>query len=228
MKKISLLLLLCVGFYSVNAQEIYNSSGKKGNAQYKKNAEKKGFDPHKLIFGGGFGGGLASGVAAVSVSPIIGYRITDHFSSGLRLGYQYNWIKNRQYYINGINGNTEAKNLNYHVISPGIWSRLVVWNNLFLHTEYELNSFNYKAYQTSPTPPGYTAFRVQDKAHSLLVGAGFRQPVTANSSIIFEFYYDALQNIPANIRTDQTGQQYSISPYAGRFIDFRIGYVVGF
>lgn len=227
MKKILALLVFSLLFTSLHAQVIYNSSGKKGEAKYQNNAEKKGFDPHKLIFGGGFGAGFGNGSLILSISPIAGYRISDRFSAGLRLGYQYNWIKDGQYYINGISSAVEGKNINYHVVAPGIWGRFLVWNNIFLHAEYEYNIFTYKEYQTSFSQPGYLTKRAWDHANCLLVGIGLRQPVTDNSSFVFEIFYDALQNIPSNLRTDINGHQYSISPYAGR-VDFRIGFNVGF
>ena len=227
MKKLALTLLCGLLLTTLHAQVIYNSSGKKGEAQYKKNAEKKGFDPHKLIFGGGLGAGFGSGALVLSVSPVVGYRLTDRLSAGFRLGYQYNWIKNGQLYINGISGAVEGQNLNYHIVAPGVWGRFIVWNNIFLHAEYEYNVFTYKDFIGSNMPPGYMATRTWDHANCLLVGVGLRQPVSDNASFVFEIYYDVLQNIPSNLRTDINGNQYSISPYAGR-VDFRIGFNIGF
>lgn len=227
MKKLITILACSLIVGTLHAQVIYNSTGKKGGAKYQKNAEKKGFDPHKLIFGGGFGAGFGNGTLILGISPVVGYRISDRFSAGLRLGYQYNWIKDGQLFLNGITSAVEAKNINYHVIAPGVWGRFMVWNNIFVHAEYEYNVFTYKEYNLSFQQPGYTTRRAWDHANCLLVGVGLRQPVSDNASFVFEVFYDALQNIPSNLRTDVNGNQYSISPYAGR-VDFRIGFNVGF
>ncbi|HET8574128.1 MAG TPA: hypothetical protein VFL76_09675 [Edaphocola sp.] len=228
MKKIILsLLMVCFLATTLHAQVIYNSSGKKGEAQYKQNAQKEGFDPHKLIFGGGFGFGFGSGSLTLSISPVAGYRFTDRFSAGLRLGYQYNWIKDGQYVINGMSGMVEAKNFNYHIIGPGVWTRFIVWNNIFLHAAYEYNIFTYKSYNTTYTMPGTSSYRAWDHANSLLLGIGLRQPVSDNASFVLMVGYDVLQNISSNMRTDVYGQKYSISPYAGT-LDVRIGFNIGF
>lgn len=227
MKKIVLALMVCFLAGTLHAQVIYNSSGKKGEAQYQHNAQKEGFDPHKLIFGGGFSFGFGSGSLALSISPIAGYRFTDRFSAGLRLGYQYNWIKDGQYVINGMSGIVESKNYNYHIISPGVWTRFIVWDNIFLHAAYEYNIFTYKSYNTTYTMPGTASYRAWDHANSLLLGVGIRQPISDNASFVFMVAYDVLQNISSNMRTDVYGQQYSISPYAGT-LDVRIGFNIGF
>ena len=227
MKKIVLALMVCFLAGTVNAQVIYNSSGKKGEAQYQRNAEKKGFDPHKLIFGGGFSFGFGSGSLLLSVSPIAGYRFTDRFSAGLRMGYQYNWTKDWPFTYNGITGYGVIKNLNYHIISPGVWGRFIVWDNIFIQAEYEYNIFTYKNYISSPKEPGYISSRAWDHANSLLLGIGLRQPVSDNSSFVLIASYDVLQNISSNMRTDVYGQEYSISPYAGT-LDVRIGFNIGF
>lgn len=227
MKKTILIIVCSLFFASLHAQVIYNSSGKKGKPEYKENAQKKGFDSHKLIFGGGLGFGFGYGVLALSVSPIVGYRISDRFSAGFRLGYQYNWIKNGQSYINGVSAAIDYPNLNYHIIAPGLWTRFIVWNNIFLHAEYEPNIFTYKKYETSYLSPGYTTKRVWDHANCLLLGLGLRQPISDNASLVILVSYDVLQNIPSNMRIDGGGNEYSISPYANR-VDFRIGFNIGF
>jgi hypothetical protein len=225
MKKITLLMLSCLLAVGVRAQVIYNSSGKQGEAKYARNKPKKGFDPNRLIFGGGVSAGMGDGMLALGVSPIAGYRFSDRLSAGLRLGYQYYWIKDGQELWYGTTGQTVLKNLNYHIISPGVWGRFIVWKSIFLMGEYEHNFFTSKEFFTTQT--GVGSKRVFDNAPSLLLGAGIRQPVSDNASFVLMAFYDVLQNIPANQRTDAYGNTYSISPYAGQ-IGFRIGFNLGF
>lgn len=210
--------------FNLNAQEIYNSSGKKGEAKYAKNQTVKGFDPSRLIFGGGFTAGAATGIFNIGVSPIVGYRITDRFSAGVQLGYQYQWVKDGQVVMDGITSQILYKNLNYNRFSGGVWTRFIVWQNIFLSAEYEHNLFNVKEYFT--TQNGIGSRRTWDNGPSLLLGGGLRQPVTDNTSIVMILFYDVLQNIPSNQR-GIPGYQYSISPYEGS-LGFKIGINVGF
>lgn len=207
------------------AQEKYNSSGRKGDANYTPNRQKSGFDPNRLILGGGFDGGGGSGIFALGVSPLVGYRVTNHFSAGVQLGYQYMWVKNGQWAMDGNSGQILYKNLNYHIVSPGVWARMLLFSNVFLMTQYEHNIYSYKGYVTSTS--GLTARRQWDKSASLLLGAGLRQPISNNSSFVIMAFYDVLQNIKYNQRIDAQGNTYSISPYANT-IGFKVGFNLGF
>lgn len=219
-----ILSLLFLGLHS-NAQTVYNSSGKSGDAKYSKNKSVKGFDPNKLILGGGFTAGAGTGSFNIGIMPIIGYRITERFAAGISLGYQYQWVKNGQAVIDGLTAQYLLKNINYNRISPGAWTRFIVWNNLFLNAEYEHNIFTLKEYIT--TQNGIASRRVWDNAPSLLLGAGLRQPLTDNASIVIMAFYDVLQNIESNQRIDAYGNKYSISPYAN-YIGYKIGINIGF
>src|SRR5215216_5004176 len=85
MKKsfLALLLMLCTG--AAFSQTVYNSSGRTGN---RKSQKERGFDPDRLVFGGGLGASFGT-YTAVSVSPVIGYRFTDWLAAGVGVGYQY-------------------------------------------------------------------------------------------------------------------------------------------
>src|ERR1017187_10428182 len=87
MKNIVVVLLLFFGISYASAQEVYTSSGKTGF--HKKTKKKKGYDPDRLIIGGGITFGIDGGYVNLGLAPIVGYRITDHFSAGLGLGYLY-------------------------------------------------------------------------------------------------------------------------------------------
>lgn len=215
--------ILLMGFHS-NAQEVYNSSGKPGEGKYANNKTVKGFDPNKLIFGGGFSAGAATGIFSIGVSPIIGYRITDRFAAGISLGYQYQWIKDGQQVMDGITSQILYKNLNYSRISTGVWTRFIVWNNIFLSAEYEHNIFNVKEYFT--TQNGIGSRRIWDNGPSLLLGVGLRQPITDNASFVMMVFYDVLQNIESNQR-GVPGYRYSISPYSNT-PGFKVGINIGF
>lgn len=224
-KKIGFLLILFFWCLPSQAQEIYNSSGKKGDAKYAPNKQKEGFDPQRLIVGGGFTLSGGSGIFLAGASPIIGYRITNRLSAGVRLGYLYQFYKDGQSVMDGITGQILYKNLNYSILSGGAWTRFLVFENFFAQAEFEHNIFTYKEYFT--TNQGVAKRRISDNANSLLLGGGLRQPITDRMSFVIVASYDVLQNIPSNQRTDIYGRTYSRSPYANT-IDIKVGINIGF
>lgn len=228
MKRILVALMFCLSAAGTQAQEIYNSSGRAGKANFRENAEKKGFDANKLIFGGGVGFGMGTGIISFGVSPIIGYRITDRFAAGISLGYQYYRVKDFLPAFNRQTAFYDYYNLNQSMFSGGVWARYVVWDNIFLHSEFEYNLTTYNDYPPNNLPGiGYEKTRVSYGVPCLLLGGGYRQPVGEHMSFVIMALYDVLQDIPSNQRTDNMGRKYSISPYADR-LEVRVGVNIGF
>lgn len=224
MKKLILLSVLCLGIGAAQAQETYNSSGKAGKARYKDNVEQKGFDPHRLIFGGGIGLGFGT-YTNIYIAPSVGYRLTDNFAAGVSVGYNYLNIKN---YIPSFNRNTnEQKYISFSqsIYSGSVWARYTIIENILLQAEFEMNNIsNFDDYKFDNdgwrVPNTYRA-----TIPSLLLGGGYRQPMGNNSYLFMMAMYDVLQKIPSNMRQIQ-GQEYSISPYAGG-IFLRVGFAIG-
>lgn len=207
MKKICMMIALCLmAGAGANAQEVYNSSGARTTVP-KKPTKPKGFDPQRLIFGGGLG--LSFGdVTSIGVAPIIGYRITENFAGGVGLGYQYLRVKD-YIYIQGTNYDYKT-----NLISPSVWLRHIVFSNFFAHAEYEHNFMTFTDYRFDPNGSGnIESYKLKYNSPALLLGAGFRQPVTENSSFIVLALYDVIQD--------------KYSPYYNR-LDFRFGFNVGF
>ncbi|WP_118975477.1 hypothetical protein [Taibaiella koreensis] len=229
MKKIVLLALLFTGWMTAQAQEIYNSTGKSGQAKYKENQQKKGFDFNRMVFGGGLG--LTFGtITNIYVAPSIGYRITDKFAAGVTLGYNYYRQKDAFLTQNLYTSETKYLPLSQSIYSGSIWGKYIIIPNIMVQAEFELNNLSYY----DPTM-GYPAdkdgwpmpVKKRVTVPSLLLGAGYRQPIGEYSSIFIMAFYDVLQDLPGNTRTDQNGEKYSISPYADR-VDFRVGFTIGF
>jgi hypothetical protein len=212
MNKICIILALCLGLgFSAAAQEVYNSSGNR-RVTAKKKEQPKGFDPHRLIFGGGLG--LSFGdVTAISVAPMVGYRITDNFSAGIGLGYQYLRVKDF-YELQDLNGNYNYYDYKTSILSPSVWARYVVFTNFFVHAEYEHDFMSFTDYQFDQNGSGsIESYKLKYNSPAMLVGGGFRQPVTDNSSFVVLALYDVIQD--------------KYSPYYKR-IDIRFGFNVGF
>lgn len=205
------LCLLMVG--GLQAQTVYRSSGKaKYNSKNKKKREQTDFLDH-LVFGGGLSLSLGN-YTAISVAPVVGYRITDNFSAGIGLGYQYVRIKDYLPVPSNTGGANEWWDLKANVFSTSAWARYIVWNNLFVHAEYEMNFMRFKG-------PGYdrsgtgNIVEITEKYQvpCVLVGGGYRTPVGDKASVNFLLLYDAMQD--------------TYSPYGNQPF-FRIQFLMGF
>lgn len=212
-------ILFCFAATTVSAQDVYSSSGKseaqlKREAQRRKDAQKGKFDPSRLIFGGGFGLSIGP-VTSIAVSPIVGYRLTDHFSAGVGLSYQYIKIKEYIILFDPSTAQDVVKPLTANVYAPSLWARHTIWNNIFAHAEYQHNFASIKTYTKdfyqSPAPIITDNFKFNQPA--LWVGAGIRQPISDRVSFLFVALYNVLDD------------QYGL--YNGR-IDFRFGINAGF
>ncbi len=216
MKRIISVLFLALGLaITAHAQqeEVYSSTGKPIKLN-KKEEKKKGFDPQRIVFGGGFGLGFGD-VTNVAVSPVVGYAITDKFIAGVGVGYQYVRVKDYWSVFDPNTADVLYKPFTSNVFSPSIWTRYVVWKNLFVHAEYEHNFMSYTRYynNTSVWPAEIVKDKVKYNAPSLLLGAGIRMPVSDRVSFIIMGLYDVIQD------------QYS--PYRGT-VAFRFGVNAGF
>ena len=202
------LLLLCMGSNTF-AQRVYTSSGKPTKAQRSTPAESKGFNPDKLIFGGGLGAGFGRSTY-FSISPVVGYRFTDALMAGIGLGYQY--YKVRDYYqISGV-GSYDAKQ---HIFSPSLWGRFAFLENFFAQAEYEYNYINTSYPGFDPNGSGNVVNLTESfTSPNLLLGGGIRQRVTDRSSLLLTVLYNVLDG-PNNI-------------YANQPLIIRVGFVVGY
>lgn len=216
MKKILLVLLLMPLALGAVAQDtVYSSSGKPVSQYRQKEREKeqeKGFNTSKLIFGGGFALGGGNGMFNAGISPIIGYRITDNFSAGVGLGYQYLSVKNYWQVRHPVTLVDEFHPLRVSMYTGSIWARYLVWNNIFVHAEPEMNLWSARRPQYEGNPPTLGKRSENFTVPRLLVGGGVRQPVSDRSSIVFMLLYDVIQD--------------KNSPYSP--LDIRFGFNVGF
>lgn len=210
MKRILLIIALCVLGQTLQAQEVYTSSGRRNGYKQKKD---NGFDASKLIFGGGLGLSFGN-VTSISVSPVVGYRITDNFSAGIGIGYQYFRVKDFFELYNAKNNQYQYYDYKSSVYSGSVWARYLIWDNIFAHAEYQHNILRFHDYKYDPGGSGdIVSFKTDYTVPCLLVGGGYRQPITENSSLVIMILYDVLQD--------------KYSPYRNT-VDYRIGFNIGF
>jgi len=122
----------------------------------------------KLYFGGGFGLSGDANTAFISLSPIVGYMITNRLSAGVGVTYQY--VKSGDFDDNRYGGQ--------------LFLRMNLFKGIFLYSSYEFIN-----YATGPTLEG-----PRNTATRLPLGAGLSQPIGKRSSINFLAAYDVLYN----------------------------------
>lgn len=141
----------------------------------------------KWYFGGGFGLSLGTNETSVSASPLVGYRVTDAFSAGLAITYQY--VNNKQF------------DISYSNYGGGPFMRYQI-DRYFAHAEYEILSFEYADGTLNPDGDLNT-FR--DTYNALWLGAGYRENVGRNAGFFLMALYNVLYD------------ENEIGPYASPF-----------
>jgi hypothetical protein len=123
----------------------------------------------RVFTGGGFGLSFSNYYDYVSVSPLVGYKITPKLAAGLQL--QYRYTKYKQY--------TFKFSTNDYGVSPFV--RYNIYAPFFLHAEYEYLNYEFPLSPTESVRRSYNSF---------LAGGGFFQPLGRNAG----FFLLALYN----------------------------------
>ncbi|GAB3649089.1 hypothetical protein GCM10028791_13950 [Echinicola sediminis] len=132
----------------------------------------------RLYFGGNFG--LQFGrVTYVDVSPLVGVMITDRYSAGLGVTYQYLNYK-------------DFANASSSVFGGRVFNRYNVVQNLFAHAEFE--SLNVELIRETST--GFEEYR--EWVPGLFLGGGYFVPFGRkggiNLTILYNVIYDNLKS----------------------------------
>ncbi|HCX23415.1 MAG: hypothetical protein CMB80_29855 [Flammeovirgaceae bacterium] len=166
-RSVILVLLMLVGVAAVHAQ--YRAPKSKSYSKSNSNFTDR------IYFGGG--GGLSGGsqYLNISVSPLVGYKITESFSSGLQLSYQY----------------VRFTNASANNFGGGPFANYVIANKFMIYTQYEymsyelLNGFGEK-------------FRFNGR--SWFAGIGWNSPINDNVSFqvlaLYDLIYGTGENSP--------------------------------
>jgi hypothetical protein len=207
-------LLIALGF-TASAQEVYTSSGRPVGAKPKQQKKQKpdGFDWSRIVVGGTLGFGMGDNTLAFSVAPVIGYRITDKLAAGIGFGYQYYKQKDFFQIVDYNTNNIYYRDYKASMMSASVWARYLIFDKLFVHAEYEHNFFSFNDYQFNYNTGQIDASKLRINVPSVLLGVGYRQPISENASVYIMGFYDVLQK--------------EYSPYKGS-IQPRIGFTVGF
>lgn len=206
MKKIIVILLLCAGFHYASAQEVYNSSGKPG--YHKKTKKDKGYDPSKLVIGGGIMLDYSELYATYGISPIVGYHFTKNLVAGVGLGYIYNQSADPNFF-NPPPIYYDKENIVY----PNAWVKYFIWRGLYVCGSYEYDFIGLSVPALDINTNNIITERESVNASCLLLGLGVKLHIAGRVSAFVELNRDILQ------------QEYS--PYDGEPLIYRAGVTVG-
>jgi hypothetical protein len=140
-------------------------------AQYKR---QKAGGSDRVYFGGGFGLSVGTDVTAISAMPMVGYKWTDEFSTGVSVIYQYvNW-----------------KSIDYSTSNYGgsVFTRYIIMDSYFAHAEFEHLRYERVFVNSS----GDITQKQRLGNNALLLGGGYRQPMGRNAAFMVTVLYDVL------------------------------------
>ena len=174
MKKIILVFTLCTVTLFAFAQD----------EEEPKPEKEKGFQKEKLFVGGNFGVSFGS-YTFINISPLIGYRFTDHFAAGVGLNLQYVSEKLED------NGDTYYKT-EQGVTGLSVFGRVYPIRQFMLQVQPEVNYiFGKEKYYLPPNPGEYNLD--SEIVPSVLLGGGLVLPAGGRGALIISVFYDILQ-----------------------------------
>jgi len=109
-----------------------------------------------MFFGGGLGMSFGT-ESIITINPQVGYRITDKLSSGV--GFSYNYYSYNR-----------APSFSTNIYGGNLFASYIVFDNFFLHTEYEMLSVESKYMMYQPVSS-------RTNIESFFVGGGYKYPL---------------------------------------------------
>jgi len=182
MKKTLLVVLWLTTQLQSWGQNTYSSSGRK-----KQLSNSSGFDKSKLVYGSGFNF-YAGNTTYFSLTPVIGYKIVEPIAVGIGLGYQYQHVANCPIY-NRIRNTYDPYTLKANYVSPSLWAKAIIFNNVFLCAQLERNIVYRNDFEYDNTN-AIVEKNVTIKSNSTLVGLGFKQAISDRVSFLTSFLFD--------------------------------------
>jgi hypothetical protein len=115
-----------------------------------------------------------------SISPAIGYRVSDRFSIGPGISYAYN-------YYGASNGNGTSTSFNTSSFGVKGFAQFMVINQFFLHAEYEVTHAELLAVDNN----GYlTGGKVTRSIQTPLLGVGYRSQISNRAAADIVLLYN--------------------------------------
>ncbi|MBD2716846.1 hypothetical protein KBK19_17515 [Microvirga sp. STR05] len=147
------------------------------------------------------------GQFSASLSPSIGYRVTDKLALGPGISYAYNNISFPDVYqAAGL-----PNSLGLHSVGIKGFLQYTLFDQFFLHAEYEVTKAeSYNIYQTGPQQ--LIAIKTKRTMNTPLAGAGYRSQLSDRAAADIVLLY--------NFNNGYDAQGYPLSPYGQPVIRF--------
>jgi hypothetical protein len=129
-------------------------------------------EPSPWFFGGSFGLSFGT-ITRIAAWPIVGYQVTDDFSAGLRITYEY------------IRDNRFAEPYNFNNYGGGLFGRYRFIPQAYAHAEFAYNSYGFGISDTE-TNREWVPF--------LFLGGGYIQSLGGNTNLFVEILFDVIQD----------------------------------
>ena len=149
------------------AEEVSRQSA--DNPGNNEQAEKKSIKD-KLYFGGNLGIQFGT-ITLINVSPVVGLAVTNNFSIGVGLTYQF-YQDNNPYY---------GSRYRSHMFGGRGYARYYIFRDLFAQAEYEM--LNFDVLNTFGDPERVTL-------HSYFIGGGYRQWIGQRAFMSFTILWN--------------------------------------
>jgi len=175
---------------SLPAPDVYSPSGFElpEREQKRKALEQHAEQYTKMFVYSGIGLGYSSyyGLSNFnfSISPALGYRVSDRFSIGPGISYSYN-------YYGASNGNGTSTSFNTSSFGVKGFAQLMVIDQFFVHAEYEVTRAEFLAVDNF----GYlTGGKVSRSVQTPLLGAGYRSQISNRAAADIVLLYNFQDN----------------------------------
>lgn len=119
-----------------------------------------------------------------SISPAIGYRVSDRFSIGPGISYAYN-------YYGADNGNGTSTSFNTSSFGVKGFAQFMVYNQFFLHAEYEVTRAEFLAVDNYGN---ITGGKVSRSIQTPLLGVGYRSQISNRAAADIVLLYNFQDN----------------------------------
>ena len=141
-------------------------------APEKPDEDKQASKVQRVYYGGTLGFSFGD-YTRISIAPLVGFRLTKMWSTGVKVAYEY--VSDKRY----------SETVTSHNYGGSVFARFRPVPRMYLHGEYAYMSYEYQTANLSSE---------REWVPFLLLGGGFVQPISKRASAFVEVLFDVLQD----------------------------------
>ncbi len=141
----------------------------------------------RIVYGGGLGLQFGT-ITFIEISPVVGYRLTNRLETGIGVTYKY--YKYKDFYLDQTTNN--RFDLKSNIYGASLYTRYHLFQNIFLHAEYEMLRYNYE----NVFIMGGQFIREPTHANveGLFLGGGYRQRIASGAYFYILALWDVIED----------------------------------